>query len=39
MSGGYFGYCDGQLVSLIEQLDTLVSSLENDRSLRNGTNN
>lgn len=30
MSGGYFGYYDGQLVSLIEQLDTLVSSLEND---------
>ena len=30
MSGGYFGYYDGQLVSLIEQLDTLVSSLEYD---------
>lgn len=30
MSGGYFGYYDGQLASLIEQLDTLVSSLEND---------
>ena len=30
MSGEYFGYYDGQLVSLTEQLDTLVSALEND---------
>jgi hypothetical protein len=39
MSGGYFGYYDGQLASLSEQLDILVSALENDGYLIPYVNN